>query len=72
MSAGAKIVLNASQNDTKVNFQENISGKVQLQKKGEEHGPLAPPSLGGACNRASLSQIIVFFMSNSIKQVTSF
>ena len=45
VSAGAKIVLNASQNDTKVNFQENIAGKVQLQKNGEEHGPLAPPSL---------------------------
>ena len=32
-SAGTKIILDASENDTKENFQENIPGKKQFQKK---------------------------------------
>ena len=32
-SAGTKIILDASENDTKKNFQENIPGKKQFQKK---------------------------------------
>ena len=31
-SAGAKKVLDASENDTKANFQESIPGKVQFQE----------------------------------------
>ena len=49
-SAEAKKVLDALENDTKANFQENIPAKIQFQKKrGEEHGAwlLWSPFVGG-------------------------
>ena len=50
-SAGAKKVLDALENDTKANFQENIPGKVQFQKKWGAMAPLLPlpPLRQGAC-----------------------
>ena len=46
---GGKKVWNALENDPKVNFQGNIPGKVQFQKK-RGHGPPGSPFTGGLCN----------------------
>ena len=49
-SVGARKVWNALENDPKMNFWENIPGKVQFQKKKGVWPPMAPPSSGGLCN----------------------
>ena len=42
----AKTVLNGLENDTKVNFQENIPGKVRFHKNWRGHGPPGSPFAG--------------------------
>ena len=42
-STEAKKVLDALENDTKVDFQDNVSDKVQFQKKWWDHVPCLSP-----------------------------
>ena len=46
-SARAKKALDVLKNDTKANFQGNMTGKVQFQKNWDGHVPPSPSSSGG-------------------------
>ena len=62
-SAGAKKVLDASKNDTKANFQENIPGKILFQKKWGASPP-GHPFVGGL-----LFILFLFFEFLQLSQV---
>ena len=64
-SAGAKNVLDALENDTKLNFEENIPGKYDF-RKGWGACPPWPPLSRGACYMVCLPLINPFYSSHEI------